>query len=93
MATANWSTYKHNGEGTLPVLRCVLSLVAASAVYPHNAPQLLQPTVDILGLSTQALKPDSLDLDSMWSRVSSTQCADYAHCTAGLDLTHWPGAL
>ena len=28
------------------------------------------------------------DPDSIWSHVSSTQHADYAHCTAGLDFTH-----
>ena len=41
-----------------------------------------------MGLSIRALKPDSLDPDSMWSRVSSTRHPDYAHCTAWLDLTH-----
>ena len=32
--------------------------------------------------STWALKPDSLDPDSMWSRMSSTRHADYGQCTA-----------
>ena len=41
---------------------------------------------DKMRLSTRSLKPDSLDPDSMWSRMSSTRHADYAHCTAGLDL-------
>ena len=34
-----------------------------------------------------------LDPDSMWVSVSYTLHADYMHCTAGLDLTHCPGAL
>ena len=41
-----------------------------------------------MGLSTQALKPNSLDPDSMWCRVRSTRHANYSYCTAGLDLTH-----
>ena len=46
----------------------------------------------LLGLSTRALKPDSLDLDPR-SRFNAVLCelhtdADYAHCTARLDLTH-----
>ena len=31
--------------------------------------------------------------DSMWSHVSSPQFVCYAHCTAGLDVTHCPEAL
>ena len=31
--------------------------------------------------------------DSMWSHVSSTLHANYAHWTTGLDLTLCPGAL
>ena len=31
--------------------------------------------------------------DSMWSHVSSPQFVCYAHCTAGLDVTHCLGAL
>ena len=46
-----------------------------------------------MGLSTRALKLNSPDPDLMWSRVSSTRHANYMHCTAGLDLTHCPGAL
>ena len=44
-----------------------------------------------MGLSARVLKPDSLiripDPDSMWCCVSSTRHVDYAHCTAGLELT------
>ena len=35
-------------------------------------------------------------LDSMWYRVSSNMSKrheDYAHCTAGLDLTHCPRSI
>ena len=42
----------------------------------------------IMGLSTQALKPDSLDPDSMWPPVSSTWHTDYTHCTGGIHLIH-----
>ena len=42
-----------------------------------------------MGLSTQALKPDSLEPDrnpnSMWSCLSSTRHVDYAHCITGLN--------
>ena len=49
------------------------------------------PLLNFLGqnmrLSTRAMQMDSLDPDSMWSRMSSTRHADYVHCTA------WPRAL
>ena len=51
-------------------------------------------SIIILGLSTRALKPDSLDPDPqsafIGSRVSSTRYTNYVHChcTAGLNLKH-----
>ena len=41
-----------------------------------------------MGTEMDSLDRRIPDLDSMWSCVSSTRQADYAHCTAWLDLFH-----
>ena len=90
----------------LPWVSCRASLFSKWIDMLSSSIWNLHPLFTTLGFSTQALKPYSLDphprsrfpfpnriqCSLAWS---STQHADYAHCTAGLDLrlTHYPGAL